>query len=63
MNNGIIKIFKLKIYNTDFSNNLQKYTNDILYLFIYLITFIVKKLYKKIEENMKYKEKYENKKN
>ena len=46
MNRGIIKIFKQKIYNTDFSNNPQKYINNILY-FIYLITFIMKKLFKK----------------
>ena len=39
MNRGIIKIFKLKIYNTNSPNNSQKYTNDILY-FIYLFNHI-----------------------
>ena len=39
MNRGIIKNLNLKIYNTDFSNNPQKYTNDILY-HIYLFNHI-----------------------
>ena len=39
MNKGIIKIFKLKIYNTNSLNNPQKYTKDILY-FIYLFNHI-----------------------
>ena len=36
---GIIKIFKLNIYNTDSLNNSQKYTKNILY-FIYLFNHI-----------------------
>ena len=55
MNRGIIKNFKLKIYNTDSPNNPQKYTNDILYYIIYLITFIVKNLSKKKIWNTKKK--------
>ena len=39
MNKGIIKIFKLKIYNTDSPNNPQKYKKDILY-YIYLFNHI-----------------------
>ena len=39
MNREIIKIFKLKIYNTDFPNNPQKYTKNILY-YIYLFNYI-----------------------
>ena len=42
MNRGIIKKFKLNIYNTDSPNNPQKYTKDILYYisFIYLFNHI-----------------------
>ena len=58
MNKRIIKNFKLKIYNTDSPNHLQKYKKIYYIIFIYLITFTVKKLSKKrIEENIKYKEK------
>ena len=39
MNRKIIKNFKLKIYNSDYPNNLQKYTKDILY-YIYLFNHI-----------------------
>ena len=47
MNRWIIKNFKLKIYNTDSSNNPRKYIKDILY-YIYLFNHIHgKKLSKK----------------
>ena len=39
MNRGIIKKFKLNIYNTDSPNNPQKYTKDIFY-YIYLFNHI-----------------------